>query len=196
VSLLVLDGPTVRRLLPMSDCIEVMADALAALARGELHQPLRMVVRPPAAEELLALMPAHRDGDRRAWSVKAVTVSPGNAARGLDVHQGAVLLLDGETGRLRAVVDGSAITAVRTAAVSAVATRVLARSDADTLAILGAGGQARSHLEALAAVRSFRLARVWSRTPAHAAALGPGVGRPRSRGVGGDGCRAPRRGRP
>jgi ornithine cyclodeaminase/alanine dehydrogenase-like protein (mu-crystallin family) len=100
-----------------------------------------------------------------------VCIFPANAARGIDLHQGGVLLFDGETGELRALVDASAVTATRTAAVSGVATRVLAREDARELAMLGSGVQARAHLEAMAAVRAFERCRVWSRTHEHAAAF-------------------------
>jgi ornithine cyclodeaminase/alanine dehydrogenase-like protein (mu-crystallin family) len=171
MGILVLGETEVARLLPMEDCMEAMAEALAALQRGELEQPLRFVVRPAEAAGLMGLMPAYRSHPEAAYGLKAVCVFPGNPARGLDAHQGAVLLFDGETGVLRAAVNASAITAIRTAAVSAVATRSLAREDARVLAVLGAGVQARSHLQAMAAVRNFERARVWSRTPEGAAAL-------------------------
>jgi len=161
----VLDEQDVRRLLPMGECIDVMAEALAALGRGEVHNPLRFVVRPPGEASLLGLMPAHRGGESPIWSLKTVAIFPGNSARGLDSHQGFVALFDGETGATRALLNAGAITAVRTAAVSGVATRLLAREDARTLAILGAGIQARSHLEAMRAVRDFDRVVVWSRTP-------------------------------
>jgi ornithine cyclodeaminase/alanine dehydrogenase-like protein (mu-crystallin family) len=158
----VLDEEDVRRLLPMAECVELMAEALAALARGEVHNPLRFVVRPPDEPSLMGLMPAHRRGDASLWSLKALTIVPGNSARGLDSHQGFVALFDGETGEPRALVNAGAITAVRTAAVSGVATRLLARDDVATLAILGTGTQARSHLDAMHAVRSFERVLVWS----------------------------------
>ena len=151
----ILDEHDVRRLLPMDECIDVMADALAALARGEVHNPLRFVVRPPGEASLMGLMPAHRGGDSPLYALKAVAIFPGNSARKLDSHQGIVALFDGETGATRALLNAGAITAVRTAAVSGVATRLLARDDARTLAILGAGIQAQSHLEAMRAVRDF-----------------------------------------
>ena len=103
---------------------------------------------------------------------------PGNPARGLDAHQGVVILSDGETGEVRAVVNASAITAIRTAAVSAVATRLLAREGARELAVLGAGVQARSHLAAMAVARDFEVARIWSRTPEHAEAVAAEAGVP------------------
>jgi len=161
----VIDERDVRRLLPVAECIDVMADALAALARGEVYNPLRFVVRPPDEPSLMGLMPAHRGGDAPLYSLKTIAIFPGNSARGLDSHQGFVALFDGETGVTRTILNAGAITAVRTAAVSGVATRLLAREDARTLAILGAGVQARSHLEAMRAVRDFDRVLVWSRTP-------------------------------
>jgi ornithine cyclodeaminase/alanine dehydrogenase-like protein (mu-crystallin family) len=175
---LVLGEADVTRLLPMEECIEAMSEALAALQRGEMEQPLRFVVRPAEAAGLMGLMPAYRSRPERSYGLKAVCVFPGNPARGLDAHQGAVLLFDGETGVLLGAVNASAITAIRTAAVSAVATRLLAREDARVLAVLGAGVQARSHLEAMAVVRGFERARVWSRTAEHAAALATEVETP------------------
>jgi ornithine cyclodeaminase/alanine dehydrogenase-like protein (mu-crystallin family) len=166
--ILVLSETDVERLLPMEECIEVMSEALAALARGEMYQPLRSVVRPPGDVGFIGLMPAHRAAAPAAFALKAINVIPGNPGRGLDAHQGAVLLSDGETGELLAVLNASPITAIRTAAVSAVATRALAREDARELAIIGAGVQARSHLDAMAALGRFERARIWSRTAAHA----------------------------
>jgi ornithine cyclodeaminase len=170
----VLSAEDVATLLPMRDCIQVMRDALAALARGKALVPLRMVMRMPDASGFLGLMPGHiaADGGRDgALGMKAVSVFPGNARRGIDTHQGAVLLFEADTGRLSALMDGATITAIRTAAVSGVATDLLARKDATELAILGAGVQARTHLEAIAAVRPIRRVRVWSRNPEHAANL-------------------------
>jgi ornithine cyclodeaminase len=158
----VIDEHDVRRLLPMADCIDLMADALAALARGEVHNPLRFVIRPPDEPSLMGLMPAHRGGDAKLWSLKALTIFPGNSARGLDSHQGFVALFDGDTGAPRAILNAGGITAVRTAAVSGVATRLLAREDAKTLAVLGTGTQGRSHLDAMQAVRSFERVLAWS----------------------------------
>lgn len=171
MSVRIIDEHDVRRLLPMTECIDVMADALASLARDELHNPLRFVVRPPGEETLMGLMPAHRSAPVPLYSLKTVVIAPGNAARGLDSHQGFVALFDGETGETRALLNAGAITAVRTAAVSGVATRLLAREDARTLAILGAGIQAKAHLEAMRAVRDFDRVLVWSRTPGRAAEL-------------------------
>jgi len=155
----------------MTECIELMADALSALARGEVFQPLRTIVRPPDARGLLGLMPSYRAGGQGAFGLKAICVFPGNPAIGKDAHQGAVLLFSRETGELLAVMNASEITAIRTAAVSAVATRLLARQDAEQLAIIGAGIQARTHLAALAAVRPIKRAKVACRNIEHAEEL-------------------------
>lgn len=170
MSVLVLSDADVRALLDMESCIAAMEEALAELARGELSMPLRFVVRSPG-EQLLGLMPAHRGGDEPLFSLKEIVISPGNGARGLDPHQGAVLLHDGETGVLRALLNASAITEIRTAAVSAVATKLLARPASRRVAILGAGVQARSHAHAMRTILDDPELRVWSRTPAHAEAL-------------------------
>lgn len=158
--MLILNHAEVEQLLPIVECIQVMEEALAALARGEVYQPLRQVIRAPHAKGFLGLMPAFRGGATENYGLKAVCVFPENPKRGLDTHLGAVLLFSGDTGQLLAVMNASAITAIRTAAVSAVATKLLARSDSAELAIIGSGVQARSHLMAMAAVRSFRRARI------------------------------------
>ncbi len=161
--MIVLNEHEVRALLTMAECIEAMDGVLRALARGELHQPLRPVTRPDGSEMLMGLMPAYRGGERPAWSLKEIVIAPGNPARGLDAHQGAVLLHDGETGELRALLNASAITEIRTAAVSAVATRALARPDTRVVAILGAGVQARSHDAAMRSVLPEAEIRTWAR---------------------------------
>jgi ornithine cyclodeaminase len=168
---LILGHADVARALPMDECIEAMAAVLGADARGELHQPLRSVSVPPASAGFMGLMPAHRGGTRPLFSLKAVCIFPGNPSRGLDAHQGTVTLFDGETGAPTAILDASAITEIRTAAVSALATRLLAREDARTLGILGAGVQAAAHLHALRLVRDFDHVRVYSPTRAHAERL-------------------------
>lgn len=171
MSVRVLSAADVERLLPVADCVPVMEAALASLARGELYNPLRFVIRPPGEPTLMGLMPAHRAGADPLYSLKTVCIAPGNAARGLDSHQGFVALFDGETGATRALLNAGAITAIRTAAVSGVATKLLARPGARRVAILGAGIQARAHLEAMRAVLDVESVRVWSRTPGRAAAL-------------------------
>ena len=167
---LLLGEADVRVVLDMESCIAAMEDVLGALARDELVLPLRSVFVPPG-EALMGLMPAFRGGSDPVFALKEIVVAPGNGARGIDPHQGAVLLHDGATGVLRAILNASAITEIRTAAVSAVATRLLARRGARQVAILGAGVQARSHAEAMRAVLPDLELRVWSRTAAHAEAL-------------------------
>jgi ornithine cyclodeaminase len=156
----VLNHQEVKELLPMNECIDVMEHAFVALAHGEIEQPLRTIFRPPKVKGVMAMMPAFRSGGIPLFGLKAICVFPGNAAIGKDAHQGAVILFDGTTGELRAIVDASAITAIRTAAVSALATKALATEDASTLAIIGAGVQARTHLEAIACVRKLAHVRV------------------------------------
>jgi ornithine cyclodeaminase/alanine dehydrogenase-like protein (mu-crystallin family) len=171
MNILILNHAEVEQLLPMAECIEVMAEALGDLSAGRMHQPLRTVVRPPDAIGLMGLMPSYRAGERALYGLKAVCVFPGNTALGKDAHQGSVMLFSAATGELLALLNASAITAIRTAAVSAVATRLLARPDAGELAILGTGVQARSHLAAIACVRPIRRARVASRLYEHARAF-------------------------
>ncbi len=171
MKLLVLDEHQVRELLTMRDCIRVMEEALADLSLGKAANPLRSVLRAEGAAGFFGLMPAFRGG----YGLKEVCVFPGNPARGLDTHLGGVLLHDGETGQLLAIMNATAITAIRTAAVSAVATKLLAREEAHVLAVLGAGVQARSHLEAIPLVREIREVRVYSRTRAKANSVAAGA---------------------
>lgn len=168
MKVLILNAVEVVQLLPMTECIEVMDEALQALARGEVSLPLRTILKPSEVKGVLAQMPAFRAGDRPMFGLKAICVFPGNAAIGKDAHQGGVLLFSGETGELLAIGNASAITAIRTAAVSAVATRSLAREDANELGIIGAGIQAHSHLEAMACARPIRRARIASSRVDHA----------------------------
>jgi alanine dehydrogenase len=171
MDVLVIGQKDVRRLLSHADCIEVMAGALAGLARGDGLQPLRSAIRLPGGAGLLGVMPAYLGGEVGAPGIKVITVFPGNHGSELDSHQGAVLLFEGKRGRLLAVVDASEVTAIRTAAVSGLATRLLARDDATELALLGSGVQARSHLHAIAAVRRLTRVRVWSRDARRGAAF-------------------------
>jgi ornithine cyclodeaminase len=168
MKVLVLTHAEVELLLPMEECLDAMTQVLSALARNEVYQPLRMIVQPPGVAGEMALMPAYAGAPDPAFAVKLICVFPGNVAQGMDAHQGAVLLLNGATGELLALLNASAITAIRTAAVSGVATRALAREDAGDLALVGAGVQARTHLEAMACARPLRRVRVASRQPEHA----------------------------
>jgi ornithine cyclodeaminase/alanine dehydrogenase-like protein (mu-crystallin family) len=166
--MLVLSHADVEALLPMADCIAVLDEAMRALSRGEYFQPLRMKAVPENAPSRMVFMPALRRAGAKLWSNKQIVVTPDNAKRGLDSHQGAVLLHDGETGELLAAVHAGAITAIRTAAASAVATRALARKDACVVAILGTGVQGRAHLDAMRCILPQASFRVWSRNRAHA----------------------------
>jgi ornithine cyclodeaminase/alanine dehydrogenase-like protein (mu-crystallin family) len=181
VRLLVLSAGDVHRLLAYGECADAMRGALAALARGQVHQPLRMIIRPPGAAGMMGLMPAYQaDGtapdltgeagtaDEAAYGLKAICIFPGNPAAGLDSHQGVVLLSSARTGEPLALLNASAVTEVRTAAVSAVATGLLARADATELAIIGTGVQARAHLLAIAAARPLTRVRVAGRDQAKA----------------------------
>jgi ornithine cyclodeaminase len=172
MTVLVLGENDVRATLDMPRCIDAVEGVLAALARGEVSMPLRSIVSIPDEAVLgFGLMPAHRGGAEPVISLKEVVVVPGNPARGLDPHQGAVLLHDGTTGQLVAVLNASPITEIRTAAVSAVATKLLARPGSRQVAILGAGVQGRSHAVAMREALPEAELRVWSRDPVHAEAL-------------------------
>lgn len=156
-----LNEADVRALLPMPDLIELMQSALAAFSAGQVTQPVRNVLELGQAHSFFALMPAFAS-TIPALGAKLVTVFGENAAKGLPSHLATILLLDPATGALLAVMDGRFITEVRTAAVSAVAVRHLARTQTPVLAIVGSGVQACSHLEALPHVRRFNEIRCWS----------------------------------
>lgn len=146
----------------MDQCIALMEDVLASLAQGGAVLPLRSILWLPERKGALGLMPAFLSREK-ALGVKVVTFFPQNEGTKLDSHQGAVLLFDSETGSLEAVIDATSITAIRTAAVSGAATRLLARAGAGDLALVGSGVQARTHLAAMLAVRKIRRARVASK---------------------------------
>jgi ornithine cyclodeaminase/alanine dehydrogenase-like protein (mu-crystallin family) len=177
MKLLVLGAGDVHRLLAYDECADAMRDALAALARGQVHQPLRTIIRPPGAAGLMALMPAYltTPEPQAAYGLKAICIFPGNPAAGLDSHQGVVLLSSAQTGEPLAMLNASAVTEIRTAAVSAVATGLLARADATELAIIGTGVQARAHLLAIAAVRPLTGIRVAGRDQAKALRFAEGM---------------------
>jgi ornithine cyclodeaminase len=168
--MIVLSQAEVERLLPMDKCIDLMAQTLSALARGDALLPLRTVLLIPDSHDAFAVMPAYL-GTPKTIGAKIITVYPGNHGTEFDAHQGAVLLFDSENGSLAAMMDATSVTTIRTAAVSGVATRLLARETASTLAIIGAGVQAHSHLEAMCAVRPIKTLRVFSRTRENAELL-------------------------
>jgi ornithine cyclodeaminase/alanine dehydrogenase-like protein (mu-crystallin family) len=190
MNVLVVSHADVHRLLAMDACIELVAEVLAATSRGAAVLPLRSAVWMPDRTGMIGLMPGFVDqraaagaaghpgrpaggapatvADPRRLGLKVVSIFPGNHGTGYDSHQGVVLLFDPGHGTPIAIIDASSITAIRTAAASAVATRALARPDASDLAILGSGVQATSHLAAMRAVRPIRRVRVWSRNSDHA----------------------------
>jgi alanine dehydrogenase len=166
--MLVLNQSDVERMLTMPKCIEIMAHTLSALARGEATMPLRTVF--PIPDGAFAVMPAAL-ANPSTVGAKLITVLPKNNNTKYDSHQGAVLLFDTDNGSLLAVMDASSITQIRTAAVSGVATDALAKKDARSLGILGAGAQGYSHLDAMMAVRPLQTVKVWSRNGATAEKL-------------------------
>jgi ornithine cyclodeaminase len=170
VKVLLLADSEIRELLDMGSCITAMEDVLAALARDELLNPLRTVTVAPT-RRLLGLMPAWRGGDDPVFALKEIVVSPSNPARGLDPHQGTVIVHDGSTGEVRAILNASTITEIRTAAVSAVATKLLARPQPHTIAIIGSGVQGRSHAAAMRAIAPECELRIVSRRAENAEAL-------------------------
>ncbi|REE83920.1 ornithine cyclodeaminase [Paenibacillus taihuensis] len=164
--MLVITGHEVSELLSMEACITLMETALQDLSAGQAEQQLRSVV-PVREGGLMGLMPAYLIR-QEIVGAKLISVFPHNHDRGLPSHQGLITLFDATTGAVNAIVDGLRVTAIRTAAVSAAATKLLAKPDARSLALIGTGEQARSHLEALMLVRPLERVRVWSRSAEHA----------------------------
>jgi len=159
--LLFLNEDRVRQHLRMTDLIPAMEKALIVFSAGKVTQPVRSVIKVDPPGGFLGLMPALTP---EGLGLKAVTFYPSNADRGIPTHMATIFLVEPQTGTPLAIMDGRLITEMRTAAVSAVATKLLAAPDARILGILGSGVQARSHLEALRLVRQFEEIRVWSPT--------------------------------
>lgn len=168
--MLILNQREVRELLPMTECIGLMRTAFQLHARGETVFPLRPVMKLPDKRGVLATMPAYV-ANPEALAIKVIAVFPDNLDTLYDAHQGAVLLFDPANGRLVAMMDASEVTAIRTAAATAVATDLLANQVTASLAILGSGVQAGTHLEAIRAVRPVSRVYVWSRTRQRAQAF-------------------------
>jgi ornithine cyclodeaminase/alanine dehydrogenase-like protein (mu-crystallin family) len=163
--LLFLNEDQVKQHLRMTDLISAMEKALIDFSAGKVTQPVRSVIKVDPPGGFLGLMPAFTpDG----LGLKAVTFYPSNVEHGIPTHMATIFLVDPETGAPLAIMDGTLITEMRTAAVSAAATKLLAPPEAKTLAVLGSGVQARSHVEALRLVRQFEEIRVWSPTKQHA----------------------------
>ena len=167
MKVLMVNHQEVQQFLTMGECVEAMADAFKMLNRGNALNPLRNLMWLPDKTGVIGMMPAYL-GDSQVMGLKAISVFPGNHATEYDSHQGTVMLFDTQNGRLLAMMDAGKITAIRTAAVSGVATRLLAPTDAENLAILGSGVQAATHLDAMRVVRNIRRVRVWSRNLDHA----------------------------
>ena len=151
----------VKSLLPLEELIQAMETALARFSAGDVQQPVRTVLTVGAQKGFFGVMPASV-AEPPQMGAKLVTVFNGNHARGLPSHLATILLFHPDTGALAAVLDGRYITEARTAAVSAVSAKAMARNDATRLALIGSGVQARSHLEALRLVRPLNDVRVWS----------------------------------
>lgn len=162
---IILSEADVKSLVSTDDLIQAMESALVEFSGGRVKQPLRTVLA-VGEKSFFGVMPAFVPA-LPALGTKMVTVFATNAERGLPTHLATITLLDPETGALEAILDGRYITEARTAAVSAVSVKHLARESAGTLAIIGSGVQARSHLEAIARVRHLREVRVWSRSAEH-----------------------------
>jgi len=157
----------------MADLIPAMEKALIDFSAGKVTQPVRSVIKVDPPGGFLGLMPALTP---EGLGLKAVTFYPSNAGRGIPTHMATIFLVDPQTGTPLAIMDGRLITELRTAAVSAAATKLLASPDAKILAILGSGVQARSHVEALGLVRQFEEVRVWSPTKEHAKQFAEEIG--------------------
>jgi ornithine cyclodeaminase len=163
----ILRGADVRRLLPMTECIELMRRTMIAVAEGRVVLPLRSILSMPEDRGHFGVMPGYL-ADPECFGIKLLSLIPRNKPPQYSSHLGLVLLFEPEHGLPVALLDAAEITAIRTAAASGLATRLLARPDAGDLVILGAGEQARSHLEAMLAVRALRRIRIWARDRAKA----------------------------
>ncbi len=170
MSTILLGERDVRDLLTYPECIERMDEVLRGLAEGDVLQPVRTTVALPGGERLLGMMPGYL-GSPPTLGVKAIAVVPGNREVGRPAHQGVVVLFDPTTGEPTGILEASSVTEIRTASVSAVATRALAVPDASVLGILGSGVQARAHALAIPHVRPIARLRLWDRDPARARAL-------------------------
>jgi ornithine cyclodeaminase len=161
VKVLIADQKLVTEVFPMEEAIPTMRRALTMLAEGDVVMPLRSYLGLPESDAVMGLMPSYMGG-LDAVGVKVIAAFPANFGTEFDTHQGVVLFFDTERGLLRAIVDATAITAIRTAAVSGLVTDLLAKPEAGDLAIIGAGTQATTHLQAMRAVRPLRRVRVYS----------------------------------
>lgn len=159
----IIDAQDVASLLSMADCIKAMETAMTSATQSRLSMPPRTIMPLFDQSGFLGVMPGSLM-DPQVYGAKVVSLHPSNAAKGLPTIQGFVALFDHETGSPVALVDGAAVTALRTAAASGLATRLLAREDASSLGLFGTGVQSAAHLEAICAVREIREVRVWGRS--------------------------------
>ena len=157
----------IASLLPMNECIEVMEKTFRSLAAGECLQPLRNIMKLTARNGVLGMMPGYAE-KLGVMGIKVITVFHANSEVGLPSHQGIVILFDAKNGHPLMLFDALEITAIRTAAASAVATKLLSRMDASTLAIIGSGEQAKRHIEAITLVRTIKQVNIWSRNEKNA----------------------------
>jgi ornithine cyclodeaminase/alanine dehydrogenase-like protein (mu-crystallin family) len=175
VEIRILRAADVHALLPMAECIDLMHRTMRAVSEGRVVLPLRSILMMPGDLGMLGNMPGYL-GEPECFGVKLVSLVPRNKPPQYSSHLGIVLLFEVEHGQPVALLEAAEITAIRTAAVSGLATRLLARPDASSLTILGAGEQASSHLAAMLAVRRLRRIRVWGRDPDKAAAFAQAEG--------------------
>ncbi|MEA3140790.1 MAG: hypothetical protein QOK23_2959 [Gammaproteobacteria bacterium] len=158
----ILRGSEVRQLLPMGECIDLMQRTMIAVSEGRVVLPLRSILAMPKDRGMMGVMPGYL-AEPECFGVKLISLIPRNKPPLYSSHLGLVLLFEAEHGQPIALLDAAEITAIRTAAASGLATRLLARPDAGDLALLGAGEQASSHLAAMLSVRPLRRIRVWAR---------------------------------
>jgi len=160
----------IASLLPMEECIAVMEKMFRSLAAGECLQPLRNIMRLPEGRGVLGMMPGHA-AKLGVMGIKVISVFHANSESGLPSHQGIVILFDAKNGQPLMLFDALEITAIRTAAASAVATKLLARDNSSTLSIIGSGEQAKRHIEAMLLVRNIKQVNIWSRSEKNAKQL-------------------------
>ena len=173
--ILIMEPPFINKekiaaLLPMHECIDVMQRMFLSLANGECVQPLRSIMRLPDKPGLLGMMPGYAK-EMEVMGIKVITVFHNNSSFGYPSHQGVVMLFDAQHGQPLMLFDAEEITAIRTAAASAVATQLLSNNDADVLGVLGAGVQAEKHIEAISIVRNIKRVHLWGRNKNNAAVL-------------------------
>jgi ornithine cyclodeaminase/alanine dehydrogenase-like protein (mu-crystallin family) len=165
----VLGREAIMAALPMTSAIDLMENVMMDVSRGNAHLPLRTVMHIPESRTAFATMPGYVSGSNKVLGTKLLCLFPDNPANGLSSHTGVMLLFDPDTGKIIALLDAAEITALRTPAATAAASRTLARAESGDLAMLGTGEQAFAHLRALAIVHPLRRVRVWGRSAARAA---------------------------